>query len=171
MFGWETSASTLSTNLVDAIDAAVQRGSPAEITKPTGQDVAAGIAEGMKMFSFADAASVVSEAIKSSVAIFEDSLKSSGYNFAAGLASGIRSGQSAVIRAATQVASAAIRAANNKLEISSPSRVMMESGEYAGEGLAIGMMREISTVEDAARSVAAVLTEASAVRNLSLIHI
>lgn len=165
MFGWETSASTLSTNLVDAIDAAVQRGSPAEITKPTGQDVAAGIAEGMKMFSFAAAASVVSAAIKSSVAIFEDSLKSSGYNFAAGLASGIRSGQSAVIRAATQVASAAIRAANNKLEISSPSRVMMESGEFAGEGLAIGMMREISTVEDAARSVAAVLTEASAVRN------
>lgn len=165
MFGWETSASTLSTNLVDAIDAAVQRGSPAEITKPTGQDVAAGIAEGMKLFSFADAAAVVSAAIKSSVAIFEDSLRSSGYNFSAGLASGIRSGQSAVIRAATQVASAAIRAANNKLEISSPSRVMMESGEYAGEGLAIGMMREISTVEDAARSVAAVLTEASAVRN------
>lgn len=164
-YGWTGDANTLRTNLVGAVNASLGVHSPAISMIPTGFNVASGIGEGMKMFSFADAASVVSAAIKSSVVIFEDSLKSSGYNFAAGLASGIRSGQSAVIRAATQVASAAIRAANNKLEISSPSRVMMESGEYAGEGLAIGMMREISTVEDAARSVAAVLTEASAVRN------
>lgn len=164
-YGWNTDASTLATDVDTAIRNAMQVHSPSLMMYPIGFDLSAGIGEGMQLFSFADAASVVSAAIKSSVAIFEDSLKSSGYNFAAGLASGIRSGQSAVIRAATQVASAAIRAANNKLEISSPSRVMMESGEYAGEGLAIGMMREISTVEDAARSVAAVLTEASAVRN------
>lgn len=164
-YGWDADASTLATDVDTAIRNAMQVHSPSLMMYPIGFDLSAGIGEGMQLFSFADAASVVSAAIKSSVAIFEDSLKSSGYNFSAGLASGIRSGQSAVIRAATQVASAAIRAANNKLEISSPSRVMMESGEYAGEGLAIGMMREISTVEDAARSVAAVLTEASAVRN------
>lgn len=164
-YGWNTDASTLATDVDTAIRNAMQVHSPSLMMYPIGFDLSAGIGEGMQLFSFADAASVVSAAIKSSVAIFEDSLKSSGYNFSAGLASGIRSGQSAVIRAATQVASAAIRAANNRLEISSPSRVMMESGEYAGEGLAIGMMREISTVEDAARSVAAVLTEASAVRN------
>lgn len=164
-YGWNGDANQLKTNMVDTIDSALGIASPAASMIPSGLYVAEGIAKGMELFSFAGAASVVSAAIKSSVAIFEDSLKSSGYNFAAGLASGIRSGQSAVIRAATQVASAAIRAANNKLEISSPSRVMMESGEYAGEGLAIGMMHEISTVEDAARSVAAVLTEASAVRN------
>lgn len=163
--GWSTDAATLTSNIRTAINNAAGIASPATTMIPTGTNMSAGIAEGMRLFSFSDAASVVSAAIKSSVVIFEDSLKSSGYNFAAGLASGIRSGQSAVIRAATQVASAAIRAANNKLEISSPSRVMMESGEYADEGLAIGMMREISTVEDAARSVAAVLTEASAVRN------
>ena len=164
-YGWNTDASTLATDVDTAIRNAMQVHSPSLMMYPIGFDLSTGIAEGMKLFSFSDAASVVSAAIKSSVAKFEDSLKSSGYNFSAGLASGIRSGQSAVIRAATQVASAAIRAANNKLEISSPSRVMMESGEYADEGLAIGMMREISTVEDAARSVAAVLTEASAVRN------
>lgn len=164
-YSWNTDASTLATDVDTAIRNAMQVHSPSLMMYPIGFDLSAGIGEGMQLFSFADAASVVSAAIKSSVAIFEDSLKSSGYNFSAGLASGIRSGQSAVIRAATQVASAAIRAANNKLEISSPSRVMMESGEYADEGLAIGMMREISTVEDAARSVAAVLTEVSAVRN------
>ena len=164
-YGWDADASTLATDVDTAIRNAMQVHSPSLMMYPIGFDLSAGIGEGMQLFSFADAASIVSAAIKSSVAIFEDSLKSSGYNFSAGLASGIRSGQSAVIRAATQVASAAIRAANNKLKISSPSRVMMESGEYAGEGLAIGMMREISTVEDAARSVAAVLTEASAVRN------
>lgn len=164
-YGWDADASTLATDVDTAIRNAMQVHSPSLMMYPIGFDLSAGIGEGMQLFSFADAASVVSAAIKSSVAKFEDSLKSSGYNFSAGLASGIRSGQSAVIRAATQVASAAIRAANNRLEISSPSRVMMESGEYAGEGLAIGMMREISTVEDAARSVAAVLTEASAVRN------
>ena len=164
-YGWTGDANTLKTNIVDSVNASLGVQSPATTMIPTGFNVSRGIGEGMKMFSVAAAASVVSAAIKSSVSIFEDSLKPSGYNFAAGLASGIRSGQSAVIRAATQVASAAIRAANNKLEISSPSRVMMESGEYAGEGLAIGMMHEISTVEDAARSVAAVLTEASAVRN------
>lgn len=164
-YGWDTDASTLATDVDTAIRNAMQVHSPSLMMYPIGFDLSAGIGEGMKLFSFVGVASVVSSAIKSSIATFEDSLRSSGYNFAAGLASGIRSGQSAVIRAATQVASAAIRAANNKLEISSPSRVMMESGEYAGEGLAIGMMREISTVEDAARSVAAVLTEASAVRN------
>ena len=164
-YGWSGDAATLASSIQSAVNGALGVASPAKSMVPTGGYISAGLAEGMKEFSFSETASTVSTGIQTSISAFEDTLRSSGYNFSAGLASGIRSGQSAVIRAATQVASAAIRAANNKLEISSPSRVMMESGEYAGEGLAIGMMREISTVEDAARSVAAVLTEASAVRN------
>lgn len=164
-FGWSTSSATLESNLLNAINEEFAIHSPSKAMVPTGNNISAGIADGMIAFSFAEAAAAISASMQSNMSGYANSLKSSGYNFSAGLARGIRSGQSEVIRAATQVASAAIRAANNKLEISSPSRVMMESGEYAGEGLAIGMTREISTVEDAARSVAAVLTEASAVRN------
>lgn len=56
-----------------------------------------------------------------------------------GLASGISAGRSAVISAATQVASSAIAAAKSRLQIASPSKVFKKLGGYTGEGFLIGL--------------------------------
>ena len=55
------------------------------------------------------------------------------------MAAGIRSGRSAVISAASEVAQAAITAAQNKLQIHSPSRVFWGMGENSGEAYADGL--------------------------------
>lgn len=64
--------------------------------------------------------------------------RSSGYYAAIGFANGIRSGRSEVISAANAVAQAAIIAAENTLEIGSPSKVFKEIGAFTSEGFAIG---------------------------------
>lgn len=130
-----------------------------------GMRQSAGLALGLTSYSFAPATSTMASAIISSMSGYSNSLWASGYNLSFGLAQGILSGQSTVVNAAVRVAQAAIRAANNTLEVHSPSRVLMETGQNAGQGLAIGMMNEISAVERASQSVASTLIEGSAVRN------
>ena len=60
--------------------------------------------------------------------------RAAGSSFSAGLATGIYSGKSGVIQAAINVAKAAITAANQTLEINSPSKATMRSGRSFGEG-------------------------------------
>lgn len=65
--------------------------------------------------------------------------RSGGRMFSSGLAAGIASGRSAVVSAAARVAAAAVSAANARLKIASPSRVMEQSGAYFAEGFARGI--------------------------------
>ncbi len=62
-----------------------------------------------------------------------------GFQFAAGLADGIRSGLSEVISAAIGLASGAVDAVKNKLKIRSPSKVFAELGMQMTAGLAGGL--------------------------------
>ena len=71
----------------------------------------------------------------------------------AGLASGIRDNQSAVVNAIVSMVSAGIRAGKNLLQIKSPSRVFAEMGMYSDQGLAQGLLGSVGVVEQAGQSV------------------
>ena len=58
-----------------------------------------------------------------------------------------------VIKAAKKIAEAAKNGVNDGLKIESPSKVMMESGEYVVEGLAEGMEDNKDIIDDAAMSL------------------
>ncbi len=76
-----------------------------------------------------------------------------GYNLAMGLANGINSGSSAAIQAAVNMAVNALNAANKALEVSSPSKKFIKTGEYSGEGLAIGFENSGDMVLKSVRDV------------------
>ncbi len=82
--------------------------------------------------------------------------RSGGSMFASGLAAGISAGRSSVVSAATRIAAAAVAAANARLKIASPSRVMEESGGYFAEGFAKGIARSARLAADAAAGMASV---------------
>lgn len=78
------------------------------------------------------------------------SLYSAGINMMSGLVSGINAMRGAVMAAASSIAASAAAAVNSALKIHSPSRVMIESGQFAGEGLARGMAATAGIVQKAA---------------------
>lgn len=75
----------------------------------------------------------------------------SGLNTAQGLAQGIRDGRAKVITAAVSVAKAVISTFNRVLGIASPSKVMMEIGQFTGEGYAIGLQQSMENAVLVAR--------------------
>jgi hypothetical protein len=70
-----------------------------------------------------------------------------GNNIESGINSGLSSAWSSVKNTAAGIVNAAIAAANAAAKAKSPSRRTMELGKYMGQGLAIGMEREIPNIE------------------------
>lgn len=86
------------------------------------------------------------ETINNALVCVDDSkarFEQSGKNFDSGLANGIRSNQWMVTNAARDSALSAKNAFNSTLQIHSPSRVMMESGNYFVSGIASGISHSI----------------------------
>lgn len=77
-----------------------------------------------------------------------------GKDIIQGLIDGIRSKINAVKDAIKDAASAITSKVKSILDINSPSRVLMEIGEFTGEGLAIGIKSMKSTVAEAAEVLA-----------------
>lgn len=73
---------------------------------------------------------------------------SAGQMFSAGIAGGIRSGQSGIAAAAAQVARAAVQAAKQNLDIHSPSKVGAWIGEMFDTGIAKGISGNVSGILD-----------------------
>lgn len=67
------------------------------------------------------------------------SLYNSGVNVMSGLRNGIVGMAGSLYRTASNIAANIARTIKNALKIKSPSRVMMEIGEYVGEGLVVGI--------------------------------
>lgn len=82
-------------------------------------------------------------------------LSSSGVNMMQGLVNGINSMRGAVEAAAQSIAQSAANAVNSALDIHSPSRLMIQSGQYTGEGMAIGMENMSGRVQGAANAALA----------------
>lgn len=77
-------------------------------------------------------------------------LYSAGMNMMQGLVNGINSMRGTVEAAAQSIAQSAANAVNSALQIHSPSRLMIQSGQYTGEGMAIGMENMSGRVQNAA---------------------
>lgn len=80
--------------------------------------------------------------------------QAAGGGFAAGLSSMI----SNVISAAKNLAASAVSHLKASLKINSPSKVMIEQGEFTGEGFAVGILNQIAPAKSAAESLAAAVT-------------
>lgn len=115
--------------------------------------------------SVTSAMSGVVTSLKSTLSTATASVRTSGLNFSRGLAQGIRAGKSAVISAATEVAKAAITAANTTLDIGSPSRVMKQTGRWFDEGFALGIEHNVRTVTGAASDMAHMAAAAVSIGN------
>lgn len=79
-------------------------------------------------------------------------LSSAGTNMMQGLVNGINSMRSQVEETAKDVAKAAAQSVNSALQIHSPSRLMMKSGQFIDEGLAAGMRDNSGSVKAAAQA-------------------
>ena len=77
-------------------------------------------------------------------------LTSAGTNMMRGLIEGMNSMRSQVESTAASLAAAAADAVNAALKVSSPSKVMIQTGKYVDQGLAIGMVQSQNTVANAA---------------------
>lgn len=118
-----------------------------------GEEGAQGFAQGIS--DNADQAKSASEEMaQGSADSLDVDTSSSGFNFAAGFATGIGSGTylaEAAARAAAQKALAALKAEG---EEGSPWRTTMRSGSFAAQGLALGIDAGISAIEDAGAEAA-----------------
>lgn len=72
-----------------------------------------------------------------------------GLNIGQGLANGMNASLGAVTAAASALAAQADKAARAKAEVHSPSRVFMATGQFFGQGLAIGMQKQYDNVANA----------------------
>ncbi len=127
--------------MIKALDEALGVASPSEKTYRSGKYTVQGFINAVKdneRFAV-DATRKLADAATSTIQDINISQwYSSGYYAAIGFANGIREGRSEVISAANAVAQAAIIAAENTLEIGSPSKVFKEIGAFTSEGFAIG---------------------------------
>lgn len=84
----------------------------------------------------------------------QDDMYNVGMNAMSGLANGISSNSSGPISAAESIASQIASTINSALDIHSPSRVTMESGEFVTEGVEVGMLNRVKQLATSARKVA-----------------
>lgn len=77
-------------------------------------------------------------------------LYSIGRNIIQGLLNGISSMASRVLRKAQEIADGVKNRISRALRIASPSKVMIQYGEWTGEGFAIGLERSLSAITDSA---------------------
>lgn len=100
--------------------------------------------------AYADGMESKTETVKAAAAKLKNAAKDAvvfdmyteGLNAAQGLASGISAGSGSVTAASQRLANLVRSGVTSKLMIKSPSRVMMEVGEFATEGLALGIEDE-----------------------------
>lgn len=101
-------------------------------------------------------------------AIQEVSLYGSGEDMMRGLRNGIESMRDSVVGTARSIAQEAKNAVNSALDVASPSKEMIKTGRFTGEGLVIGMENQKGNVESAAEESLAqpVLTMGQKISNL-----
>ena len=135
---------------------------------PLGNDVSAGVGQGMTQYNFAadsstaasNLISALSTALAAQTTAAANSARGIGTAITSGIATGIRSGQSAVIQAAVTAARSALAAAKAALEIRSPSGVFREEvGLMAMKGMGEGFIRGQQEQAKIIRNAARFLTE------------
>ena len=149
-----TDAARIEKNTERSLRSAFNSHSPAQTMVPIGNDVAAGVGQGMGEYDFGgDAASMAQSAKSAAATAMNGSGINAGKMFSAGIATGILSGRSGVISAAISVARAAVSAMRSELQIHSPSRVTQKLGRYTGQGFEQGMVESLNAAIRSAQGI------------------
>ena len=121
-----------------------------------GGNLSSGTASGIssKASLAANAALSMANSAKKQLDGLESAGNTAGQNFGQGLISGMSAKVGQIANKARELADTANQAYNNRLEIKSPSRVMMRAGRFTAEGIALGMEQGLPMVESAARELA-----------------
>lgn len=121
-----------------------------------GQAYMQNLANGIRSGSSAarSAAQSALDGVASSLRNYRQGFYDAGYYCMAGLAEGIRAGRSAAITASAEAASAALQAANKRLDVGSPSKEFMKTGKWSVIGLANGIRDYTFVAADAGKTLA-----------------
>ena len=120
-----------------------------------GQTLMSKIVDGFNSGSSALSVSVINALTSAAAEIYNQyqNWYTAGAFLDIGLADGIRSGESNVITAATEVATKAIKAAKDALQINSPSKVTYGFGRYFDLGFANGILDYADRVQKATETI------------------
>lgn len=77
-----------------------------------------------------------------------------GKNLVMGIIEGVKNSASQLYSSVKDMANNAVKAAKDALQIKSPSRVMMEVGQYVGEGMTVGIQNSTGGVIQASQNMA-----------------
>lgn len=127
-----------------------------EVGTSAGQEIGNGIVTGLsgKSAAVTVAASAMAGSATSGVRGAYQQYYSAGQYLGTGLANGIASKRSAVMTQARSIANAAAAAIRSALQISSPSKVTTQLGEYTGEGFEIGLTNSMTKAVESAQRIA-----------------
>lgn len=169
--------SDLGIKTIEAVNKGAGVASPSTKTKQSGVFIVAGLTGGIKTSQKSakeagtDLGQLVTTAIRNALAsgkrqvvmeaagigtdatravkksVDTDSIYNSGLNLSYGLANGISAGRSSVINAVAEMCTAAVRQANESLDIHSPSRVFEKIGVLSAMGLPVGFKKKTPDVE------------------------
>lgn len=117
-----------------------------------GRNFSAGLSKGLSE-SQAGVVNVADIIARSVLVTFQTTLapaafENIGRQIGSGMEKGIRDGQSGVVRAIQEMCTAAINAANETLDIHSPSRKFAYSGQMTGVGFKQGYLEEMSDIDN-----------------------
>lgn len=149
-----TSTNTMFQMVLVAIQRAIQNGRPK--IQNEGKQLIQAFIKGLTSQN-SEIASSLNDTLSSTISnlrSYHSSFYSVGVYMASGLASGIRSGRSGVINAASTVASEALTAAKQELDVNSPSKKMIAVGKDTDQGLINGLIALAGKVRDAGETVA-----------------
>lgn len=118
-------------------------------------DAVGGLEKGFKdgADDIGDAAGTIAKEIEDKMSGLPASLTATGENAVEGLVKGILSKVRVVRDAANHVSGTIENTANERLEVNSPSRRLIRTGKFAGEGLAIGLLSLKGRISDAGHTV------------------
>ena len=148
--GWDSDAETVASNLEAALNTALQIHSPSERVKPVGENVSAGVGQGMSGYDFTSDMEAVAAAIDTAMtsALPQDALSSFGTSAAQGLSDAMSS--FSMSSTANTVAASVRTAVNTSLTGST----LRSAGLNAMAGLRAGILAGQSGVISAMRSAA-----------------
>lgn len=148
--GWDSDAETVASNLEAALNTALQIHSPSERVKPVGENVSAGVGQGMSGYDFASDMEAVAAAIDTAMtsALPQDALSSFGTSAAQGLSDAMSS--FSMSSTGSNVAASVRTAVNTSLTGST----LRSAGLNAMAGLRAGILAGQSGVISAMRSAA-----------------
>lgn len=135
--------------------------SPSRVFNEIGANVDQGLTDGITQNQDGPSSAItsVADGMVSATQGLPDQMQTSGMNAMNGLTNGINAGSSGPLAAAQNIANQIVETINSALDIHSPSRVLMATGEFATEGLEIGMLSNLNNLTASAKKLSQTIVD------------